>query len=170
MLPCGVTVSCSKLAYRRARGAVTNASKVQGKIMSNNIVLFNGANGQTMELATKTNKSGNVTTGYVSKKAYGEAHNVKGAALARAHLQYRIDLGIVANGNLTAKIARGELLVQKHVETKDGCKVTLVRAGVLGASPAVKPEEVAATLTVEQLMALVASKQSAAIQPMQVAA
>jgi len=130
-----------------------------------NVVLFNRANGEQLPSVSKTNKAGNVSIGYVSKKAYGEAKGLKGAALTRAHTQYRIELGMAGNVNISALLTKGEILAQKVTATRDGFKVAFARAEVLGAAPTPKPEEVAAQLSDAALLAIISSR-----KPLQAAA
>lgn len=131
--------------------------------MQNNVVLFNRAAGEQLPAHTgKTNKAGYSTTGYLAKKAYGERFDLKGAALGRAHLQYRIDLGMAGNVNVSTMLTRGEILLQKVTTTKDGFKASFVKAAALGAAPQQKPEEVAGQLTTEQLLAIIEARKPAA--------
>lgn len=134
-----------------------------------NVVLFKRAEGaEQLAMTTKTSKAGYATTAYLSKKAYGIEKQLKGAALGRAHLQYRIDIGMAGNVNISTMLTRGEILAQKVVTTKEGFKVSFTRAGVLVAAPQPKPEEVAATLSDETLLALIAAraaKLAPAVQP-----
>ena len=133
--------------------------------MQDSIVVFNRAAGAQLPAHTgKTNKAGHFTVGYLSKKAYGEQFSLKGAALSRAHLQYRIDIGMAGNVNISAMLTKGEILAQKVTTTKEGFKVAFTRAGVLGAAPQQKPEEVAGQLTTEQLMAIIEARKAPAVQ------
>lgn len=130
--------------------------------MKDSIVVFNRAAGEQLPSVTKTSKGGAVTVGYVSKKEYGQTRGVKGAALARAHLQYRIDIGMAGNVNISTMLTRGEILAQKVTTTKEGFKVSFTRAGVLGAAPQQKPEEIAGQLSDEALLAIMAARKAPA--------
>ena len=120
-----------------------------------------------LSLSSRTNKAGYTTTGYVSKKEYGIVNKLKGAALSRAHLQYRIDIGMVGNVNISALLTAGQILAQKTTATADGFKVTFVNASALGAVPAEKPEVVAAKLSDEALLAIINGRKVAPAVPAQ---
>lgn len=126
------------------------------------VTLFNRAAGEQLPVATKTNKSGAVSVGYLSKKAYGEQKGLKGAALRRAHEAYRVEFGMAGNVNVSAMMTKGEIIAQKVTTTKDGFKVAFVRAGVLGVQPQPKPEEAAAQLSTEQLLAIINARSTPA--------
>lgn len=128
---------------------------------TSNVVIFNRAQGAQLPATTTTNKAGAVTVGYMNKKAYGAAKGIKGAALSRSHLQYRIDIGMAGNVNISAMLTKGEILLQKVTTTKEGFRAAFTRAEVLGAAPQQKPEEVAGQLSVEQLLAIIEGKKLA---------
>lgn len=124
-----------------------------------NIVLFKGT--ESLPVSTSTTSKGYTKAGYTSKKDYGTLKGLKGAALTRAHLQYRIDFGMAGNVNISAMLTKGEIVAQRVVTTRDGLKVTFNRADTFGIAPTVKPEEAAAQLTDAQLLAIMASRKPA---------
>ncbi len=107
-------------------------------------------------LPTATSKKGN-TVGYVSKKAYGVANNLKGAALSRAHLEYRIQLGMAGNVNISTMLTTGQILAQKVTTTNDGFKVAFVHAAKLGVVAA-DPKAEASKLSDAELLAIVEAR------------
>lgn len=129
-----------------------------------NVVLFNRADGAQLPMTTRTSKGGATTVAYMNKKAYGEEKHLKGAALSRAHLQYRIDFGMVGNKSISAMLTGGEIVAQKVTTTKDGFKVAFTHAHVLGAAPAADPKQVAATVSTEELLAIIAARKPAPAQ------
>jgi len=130
--------------------------------MSAQTTLWNGKS----DVAVSTNNAGTVTTTFLSKKEYGLKFNVKGAALNRAHLNYRIEFGLALNGGIAGALAKGEIVGQKVKYTKGGAwDVRFVPAVQLGVAPERDPMEVAKSLTEEQLLALLASKKTAPAAP-----
>lgn len=73
--------------------------------------------GHSVEFAENKTGGGIVL---VSKKALGERLNIKGAALKRAHYEYRLAAGRVLNARLGAKLASGVEMVQSSIPTKKG--------------------------------------------------
>lgn len=130
--------------------------------VNNGLVVFTG-NGEVSKVTT--NKAGITTMRFIPKKEYGEQHGIKGAALGRAHTQYRIDRAVQGgNTNVAAMIARGEILIETYKLNKaqDGGSLGFTLSSKLGAAPQRKPEEVAADLSIEALQAILAGKQAAA--------
>ena len=84
-----------------------------------NITVF--ANGENK---VTTNKSGSTTTTFISRKAYGEMHGLKGSALKKAHLQYRLDRGINAGTNVTAAIAARQIVIETMRVNANGNRFT----------------------------------------------
>jgi len=123
------------------------------------LVMFNAG----MDNKVSTNKSGATTTAYLSKKEYGEKHGVKGQALNRAHLQYRIDRGVNANGNLAAMMTSGQIVAEKQVSTSDGFKVKFTFAKNLGCAPT-DPKVEAAKLSDADLLAILEARKAAPAQ------
>lgn len=134
------------------------------------LTVFNGNGDQSV---VTTTKSGRVNTTYFDKKTYGLKHGLKGAALNRAHYQYRLDRGLVANTNTAAAIASGKIVIEKHSLRADGKGGTLgymfidaIKAPSAGrAAKAVSPMEAANTLTTEQLMAILEARTAPATAP-----
>src|SRR5678815_1941801 len=75
------------------------------------------------ENKTKVNKAGQTLVSFLTKKDYGVAHELKGAALTRSHQQYRIDRGVALNMRLSAAIASGQIVAEKVATTNDGFRV-----------------------------------------------
>lgn len=115
-------------------------------------------------IAFDTNKAG---TGLVlvSKKTLGRTTGLKGAALNRAHFEYRVEAGKALNAGLASKMAGGELLAQKIIPTKHGFTVGFATVATMKSPSPKKSTEVvdkaiaaliAAGLTVEQAKAALA--------------
>lgn len=64
-------------------------------------------------------KSGDGIT-VVSQKHLGEITGLKGAALKRAHFEYRLEAGKMLNAGLSAGMAAGEIIAKTVVPTKAG--------------------------------------------------
>lgn len=122
----------------------------------------------------KTLKSGAVSETYLNRKEYGKVHGLKGAALRRAHDQYRMNRGVKANGGLAALMTSGQVVLEKLTTKANGNGFT---AGFTFAREfgAADPRTVAATLSDDELMAIMeerkakqqASAQKPAEQPQQ---
>ena len=116
----------------------------------------------------KSNKRGNaVTATYLDRKSYGKQHNLTGAALDRAHLAYRMELGLAGNVNIAAKLAGGDWLVDrvKSSHNKTGRvlhTVTFVEAAQLQAPPATAAEALK-EVSVEELLAEIAKRKAAEV-------
>ena len=94
-------------------------------------------------VAFGTNKSGDGIT-VVSQKRLGEITGLKGAALKRAHFNYRIEAGEALNAGLSAGMASGEIIAKAVVPTKSGgLRATFDRVANLNA-PAEKSAKVSA--------------------------
>jgi hypothetical protein len=77
-------------------------------------------NGETHQSVVKTSASGSTLCTYMSRKDYGVANNLKGAALKRQHEQYRLDRGIQANSNVASMLAGGKIVIEKCRMNKTG--------------------------------------------------
>lgn len=134
---------------------------------SNAVVVFNGS----IEHKVTTNRAGMAVVTYLSKKDYGTQYNLKGAALRRAHDQYRIDRGVAANGNLATLMTSGQIVAEKMRGTGDGgFSVKFTPARNFGAAPVSDPVAVAGKLSDEQLMAILNSRKVAPALPAPVTA
>jgi len=56
----------------------------------------------------------------VTQKKLGEITGLKGAALKRAHFEYRLEAGKALNAGLSAGMASGEIITKSVVPTKGG--------------------------------------------------
>lgn len=56
----------------------------------------------------------------VTQKRLGEMTGLRGAALKRAHFEYRVEAGKSLNAGLSAGMASGEILAKSVVPTKSG--------------------------------------------------
>lgn len=90
--------------------------------MSNGIVVFGGGN-----VVSKFNKSDRETVRVMTKKEYRAEHKLTSAEANRLHPQYLLEVGIAANGNLSAMLATGQVVAQRKVNTATGFNVTFVR-------------------------------------------
>lgn len=70
-------------------------------------------------IAFGSNKAGDGVT-IVSQKRLGELTGLKGAALKRAHFQYRLEAGKALNAGLSSGMASGDILAKSVVPTKNG--------------------------------------------------
>lgn len=77
-------------------------------------------NGETHQSVVKTSASGSTLCTYLSRKDYGQVNSLKGAALKRAHEQYRLDRGIQANQNVASMLAGGSIVIEKCRMNKSG--------------------------------------------------
>lgn len=149
---------CARL--RRGEGQEIGITQLVERYRHMEISLFNGT---SLPMgAVRTSKSGAVSVGYMDRKSYGRALGVKGAALDKAHLQYRIDLGMAGNVNVSALLTSGQILAQKVTNMRSGImRVDFMRADKLGVTTQ-KPEEIAAKLSDEQLLAILAARKAPA--------
>ncbi len=121
----------------------------------NAVALFNGS---SLPVKEKELKNGRSVT-FITKKAYGEQFGLKGQPLRRAHDKYRSELGLGVNMALGSALSSGQVLAQKVTETKTGFNVNFIRANELDLEA--DPKQVAAQLTDEELLKIVASRKSA---------
>lgn len=56
----------------------------------------------------------------VTQKRLGELTGLKGAALKRAHFNYRIEAGKALNAGLSSGMAAGEIIAKSVIPTKSG--------------------------------------------------
>lgn len=103
-----------------------------------------------MKLTPKHNASGellgNAVT-YVTKKEYGERHGLKGAALTRAHLEYRRTSGLAMNADLSSAMAKGAIVAQRVTPTATGMQVLFIDPAKL------VPKATKSTVTAERALA-----------------
>lgn len=106
-----------------------------------------------------TNKAGDGLV-IVSQKRLGEITGLKGAALKRAHFNYRIEAGKSLNAGLSAGMASGEIIAKSVVPTKGGgMRAVFDRTENLNAPVAKKDAERAALLAeISRLRAELAAK------------
>jgi len=127
------------------------------------IALFNG---NTSTSISTVSKGGTVT--FMTKKAYGAKYSLKGAALRRAHEQYRIERGVAGNGALATLMTSGQVLAErvKWNKSETGFTVGFTLASKLGAAP-VDAKAAAAQLSDDQLLAIIAARSASkpATQP-----
>lgn len=88
-------------------------SKVMNNFEVSTVTVSNKA------IAFGSNKAGDGVT-IVSQKRLGELTGLKGAALKRAHFQYRLDAGKALNAGLSSGMASGDILAKSVVPTKNG--------------------------------------------------
>lgn len=111
-----------------------------------------------------TSKAGAETIAYLSQKDYGVKYGIKGQALKRAHLQYRIDRGTnQGNVGISTLITKGQVVCEKVRQWASGkgfdAKFTYARElGVVATDPAAEARK----LTKEQLLAIIAEQEKAA--------
>lgn len=74
---------------------------------------------------------------YQDRKGYGLTHGLKGAALDKAHKEYRRALGVVMNGVVSTAFTSGQYVTQKIKPTASGgYQITLVPAHKVTHGPA----------------------------------
>jgi len=120
-------------------------------------------NGTDNNSVVKTNKAGATTVAFLSQKDYGIKHGLKGQALKRAHLQYRIDRGTNGNASLSGLIAKGQVVLEKVRNWASGkgfdAKFTYAKElGVVATDPMAEAKK----LSKEQLLAIIAEQDKAA--------
>lgn len=126
--------------------------------MMNAMTVFNG-NGSALATRETTRTNGLRAVTFQTKKEYGIVNRLKGQELRRAHDKYRASFGVQGNSGITGLIATGQILVQKVSETKNGFNASFIRASVLDLEA--DPKQVAATLTDEELMAILKARSAA---------
>lgn len=106
-----------------------------------------------------TNKAGDGLV-IVSQKRLGEITGLKGAALKRAHFEYRVEAGKALNAGLSAGMASGEIIAKSVIPTKGGgLRAVFDRTDSLAAPKSKKDAETAALLAeISRLRAELASK------------
>ena len=110
-------------------------------------------------VSTKVSAKGYQTVGFVPKKEYGTTHGLKGKELTRAHDKYRYELGKASIPGVIQMLTNGDYLPQSVRQTKNGISINAVRPGVLDIE--VAPRDVAAKLTDEELLAIIAERKAA---------
>ena len=66
-----------------------------------------------------------------TRKAYGEAHSLKGSALKKAHEKYRLTRGTNANQNIASLLAGGKIVAEKSRVSFDKVTGEPVRMNVV---------------------------------------
>jgi hypothetical protein len=111
-----------------------------------------------------TNKAGAQTIAFLSQKDYGTKYGMKGQALKRAHLQYRIDRGTnQGNVGISTLITKGQVVCEKVRQwaSGKGFDAKFTYAHELGVV-ATDPKAEARKLTKEQLLEIIAEQEKAA--------
>ena len=105
--------------------------------MSTSVILPTEA-ALSLGFASKTLASGATKATLLSRKAYGDANNLKGAELKRAHYAYLKENGVKLGGAVAGGLASGAIIPQAvtfNPETGKG-SVAFVTAEKFGQAPA----------------------------------
>lgn len=67
-----------------------------------------------------TSTNGSTTSTYISRKEYGQKFNLKGTELKQRHEAYQLERGTLANQNVAAMLAGGQIVIEKAMVNKTG--------------------------------------------------
>ena len=121
-------------------------------ILESNTLTVNGH-----AIPIRTEKGGAVT--FCTQKEMGSITGLKGAALKRAHSDYRFKLGVRGNQNIAAQLAGGQIVLQKWKATESGDFIARFTTPEKIGVSSVSPIDAAAALPIDQLAALLIKRQ-----------